>query len=150
MVVWPELSSAEKRDMPDAENFQRSIRCTVEVYDSRRLKAGIFEQAQSCVENFMLKLRGVGPVERVTVAKRNAERSRRPHFPGHLPKELNDNRGDPLSLQLCRDQAHGLIAHGSDGHKQGDVDAVLDEPARGLRRRYLLQPPRRGQRSHEG
>ena len=110
----------------------------MEIYNSRRLKAGIFKQAQSCVEDFVLKLRGAWLVERITVAKRNAERPRGPHFPGHLPKELKGDRRDPLSLQLCRDQAHGLIAHGSDRHEQGDVDPVLDEPARRLRRRYLL------------
>lgn len=122
----------------------------MEVYNCRRLKAWIFEHTQSGVEDFMLKLRGVGLIERIAVAKRNAERPRRPNFPRYLPKELNDDRRDPLSLQLCRDQAHGLITHRSDRDKQGDIDPVLDEPARGLRRRYLLQPTRRGQRPHEG
>jgi len=84
------------------------------------------------------------------MAKRKKERSGWTHPLRHFAQQLQGNRGDALSFQLCGYQTHGLVAHRSDGYQQRDVDPVgRQEPCR-LGRRVLDEFSGRGNRTHEG
>ena len=65
-------------------------------------------------------------IERVAVPKGDEERARRPHLFGDVAQQLDRDSRNSLSLQLRCHQAHGLVAHGSDGNQQCDVHLPIN------------------------
>ena len=109
----------------------------------------LLQQVEGCHDDGMLKTSVVWQAKRIAVAKRDEERARRADPLGHLAEQLDGDRCDPLPLQLCCDQAHGLVAEGSDRDQQCDVNAIGYETLRGLGRRLPDEAPRRSDRTHE-
>ena len=78
------------------------------------------------------------------------KRARRPHSFGDVAQQLDYDRRNPLSFQLRRYQAHGLVTHGSDGYQQCDINLTFEQSVRDLGCGVANQPPRSGDRPHEG
>ena len=114
--------------------YRKFLVTVLEVHERRRSECPIFQKPQRGLDNCVLALRVARCVERIAVAKWDEQGARRAHALRHVPKKLDRHGPRTLAFQLCRDQAHGLVAHGSDRHQQRDIHGILHQPARGLRR----------------
>ena len=120
-----------------------------ELHEGRGLEGRILEHLERGLDHGVLPFGIAGTVERMAVAKRNEQGSRRSHLLGHLAKQLDRDAGDALPLELGADQADRLVAQRSDRNQQGGVDRVADQLTRGLRGRVLDQPSGCGDAPHE-
>jgi hypothetical protein len=80
----------------------------------------------------------------------NAEGARGLHSFGNFTQKHNCDSGDALAFEFGCDQTHGLVAHGSDGCKQGDIDGIFFEQGRGLRGGFGAERSGSNDRSHAG
>ena len=116
----------------------------VEVGKGWRCQGRIFHKLERGFNDSVLTGRIVRRIERIAVVERHAQRAWWADALSYFAKQLDHHGRNPLPLQFRRDQAHGLIAHRSDGHEQRDIDRVFHEPARGFGRGLLDEPSGRG------
>lgn len=99
----------------------------LELRQHRRDRDSILQELQRGFEHRVLTGRFIGRIERVPVSKRDQERPRRLNAPGHLAKQLNRYCRNPLALELCGDQTHGLVTYRSHRDEKRHIHGVLDE-----------------------
>ncbi len=115
--------------------------------DGRQLGCG--SQRQCCANHGVLQFWIIRKPQWISMSKRDEERARRAYPFGNLPEQLDGDCCDPLALQLCCDQAHGLVAERSDRDQQCDVNAIGYETLCGFGCCLAKKTPRCGDRTHE-
>ncbi len=88
--------------------------------------------------------------QRIAMLKGHKERARWANLLGDHAQELDHDGGDPAPFERGGDQTHGLVAGGSDGDEEGEVDLVLNKDLRGLGGCVFDEPPGGGDGAHAG
>lgn len=107
------MRNAEKASS-GGRNRSRSLALEI-VDENRRVERSVLEQAESGVEDRVLALGISRRSERIAVAERDEERTRRADAFSYLAQELDRHGCDSVTLELGCHQAHGLVAEGSNG-----------------------------------
>ncbi len=90
------------------------------------------KQVEHREEDVLLNIGAPRLPQRVSHGEGNPERARRSHLVCDLPQKKDGDARDSSRLDAPLDQAHGLIAHGSDRREEDPIHRILPQLVRHL------------------